>query len=131
MTYYNAPTLAGIAHFFIASPDDCENCTALGQAGAQVSHSTTVTSTLADYVALGELGSLEPDDVVPFLVKNLKWRVVKMGEEDRTVPTDAISGFEIHVNMSVLYTTPGSYVPVLVENIDYDDQVVRRIENGS
>lgn len=139
-TYHLTPTLAGKAHFFIAPSEACENCFALGEAGAKVGQSTNITPILCDYIDQGQLASLEPDDVAPFLTENLKWRVIKSPEvaggrvrgvdEGVPVPTDRISGFKIHANMSLLYTTEDSYVPVFVENVDYDERIVARVDNG-
>ena len=146
--YAAAKSLAGTAHFFIAPSEVCENCYTLGQAGAKVSNSTTITPILCDYKEQKELKSLEKDDVTPFLVKNLKWRVMKApevsvppvegaqaaaagGGQRQPVPTNSIPGFEIHVNMSLLYTTESSYIPVFVRNTSLDRQVVAQIDNGS
>ena len=40
-----------------------------------------ITSLLLDFVATGTLASLEPEDVKPFLVERLKWRVVGVNGE--------------------------------------------------
>src|SRR5271156_291618 len=70
------PTMAGLSHIFAAPIEACDNC------GRQRLQATLVTSTapmtpmLLDYVKIGELEDLSPDNVKPFLVKRLKWRVV-------------------------------------------------------
>ena len=76
--YANAASLAGIAHFFVSPSQACDNCNRIGQAGAQVSNTTAITPILGDYVRLGQLQSLEPEHVVPFLVKEIQWRVTKV-----------------------------------------------------
>jgi Tyosinase C-terminal domain len=111
-----------------------------GEAGAIVSNTTTITPILSDYVHKGHgelvLSSLGPEDVKPFLIKNLKWRVLKTPGPDeevtelKPVPTDQIDGFKIHINSDVSYIEEGSYLPVPVgEGEDYDD-IVGEIDNS-
>lgn len=73
-----APSLAGSAHFFIAPSQACDNCSRQGEAGVKVTNTTAITPILGDYIRLGQLQSLEPEHVVPFLVRELAWRVVKV-----------------------------------------------------
>ena len=129
--YKSGPSFAGAAHFFIAPPQACDNCMQQGQAGAIVANTTTITPILHDYVNKGHdglrLASLEPDDVKPFLTENLRWRVLKVpgpgdhGTESFPVDTKTIDGFKIHVNSDVSYLEEGSYLPVPVDQEDYDD----------
>ena len=71
-----APTFAGLNHVFAAPTEACDNC--MEQEGvAHIIRSTSpITSMLLDYVQAGVLESMQPEHVHPFLVKNLKWRVV-------------------------------------------------------
>jgi hypothetical protein len=71
-----APTFAGLNHVFAAPVEACDNCASQDQASELVRSTSPITSILFDYVNAGTLGSTRPEHVVPFLVKNLKWRVV-------------------------------------------------------
>ena len=129
--YKLQPSFAGTAHFFIAPPQACDNCMKQGQAGAIVANTTTITPILHDYVNKGHddlrLASLEPNDVKPFLIEHLRWRVLKIpgpgdhGTELSPVDTKTIDGFKIHINSDVSYLEEGSYLPVPLDQEDYDD----------
>lgn len=40
-----------------------------------MTNTTSMTSQLLDYVELGQIPSMEPEDVKPFLVQNLRWKI--------------------------------------------------------
>jgi hypothetical protein len=132
-TYARQPSFFGKAHFFIAPPSICDNCMQQGAAGAKVANTTTLTPILHDYIHKGEgdlaLESLEPEDVKPFLVKNLRWRVIKVpgpddeDDEIRPVPSASIEGFQVHVNSDTSYLEEGEFLPVEAGEEDYDDVV--------
>lgn len=69
------PGFAGVSHIFTAPREACDNCGRQEEQAVHVTATTPVTSLLLDYVKAGQLGSMEPEDVEPFLVKKLKWRV--------------------------------------------------------
>lgn len=74
--YMFQPTLAGLSANFASSVELCDNC---GQSALQrqlVSDTTVITPMLLDYIKIGILLDLSPSNVVPFLISNLKWRVV-------------------------------------------------------
>jgi tyrosinase len=73
-----SPTFAGLNHIFTAPIEACDNCKDHDEQGHLVTATTPITSLLLDYVETGRLGSMRPEHVKPFLVKNLKWRVVKV-----------------------------------------------------
>jgi hypothetical protein len=64
----------------------CSNCQRQANSGSMYRDFVPLTKKLVDYVQSGEkqppyddgmvLRSLEPSDVVPFLTRNLHWRVV-------------------------------------------------------
>ena len=58
------------------STEACEACASHDEDKVVVTDTTNITSILANYITAGELKSLESVDVVPFLTKRLKWRVV-------------------------------------------------------
>jgi len=70
------PTLAGLSHVFAAPVEACDNCGRHEQQAVLVSNTTPITSMLLDYMEIGELQSLHPEHVKPFLIERLKWRVV-------------------------------------------------------
>ncbi|KAH7178750.1 common central domain of tyrosinase-domain-containing protein [Fusarium sp. MPI-SDFR-AT-0072] len=69
------PGFVGVSHIFTSSTDVCENCADQEQQAQLVTSTTPITSLLLDYAKIGQLGSMGADDVEPFLIKNLKWRV--------------------------------------------------------
>lgn len=76
--WLTAPTMAGIKNVFAAPVAACDNC---GRHEAQahlISDTDPITSYLFYHIYQNELASMEPEDVKPFLVKNLKWRVLKV-----------------------------------------------------
>ena len=74
--YMLEPSLAGITHVFAAPQDLCDHCGRQDQQGTVVSNTVAITSLLLDYVTNGQLESLQPEHVKPFLVRGLMWRVV-------------------------------------------------------
>ena len=71
-----APTLAGSTYIFAAPTDICDNCGVQSEQAHLVTDTTSLTGMLMDYIKIGELASIEPKDVKPFLVDRLRWRVV-------------------------------------------------------
>jgi len=54
----------------------CDNCGNQQQQAHLVSNTAPITPILLDYVQLGDLADLSMANVKPFLVKNLKWRIL-------------------------------------------------------
>ena len=85
--WLHEPNLAGSSAIF-ASPlarienGHCENCAAQKDSGMKYYDTVGLTQALLQYWKTGEeacglrVTSLEPDVVVPFLTRNLHWRVV-------------------------------------------------------
>lgn len=69
------PILAGVNHVLTATEETCDNCAQQSADGMKVSGTSAITPILLDYVEVGELQSLSPEHVEPFLKKNLSWRV--------------------------------------------------------
>lgn len=69
------PGFAGVSHIFTAPREACDNCGRQEEQALLVTSTTPITSLLLDYVEAGQLGSMDPHDVEPFLVGKLKWRV--------------------------------------------------------
>jgi hypothetical protein len=70
------PSFAGLNHNFAAPVQACDNCGVHADGAHLVTDTTPITSTLLDYVEMLVLESMRPEHVRPFLIKNLKWRVV-------------------------------------------------------
>lgn len=71
-----SPAFVGNTHVFSAPVEACDNCGMQSQQAQLVSNTTPLTDQLLDYVASGYLESMRPEHVNPFLIKNLKWRVI-------------------------------------------------------
>jgi hypothetical protein len=54
----------------------CDNCGRQNEQALLVTDTTDITPTLLNYKEAGALSSISAKDVVPFLKKHLKWRVV-------------------------------------------------------
>ncbi|KAH7254250.1 uncharacterized protein BKA55DRAFT_737968 [Fusarium redolens] len=61
--------------YFTSSTEVCDNCASQEQQAQLITSTTPITSLLLDYANIGQLGSMGEEDVEPFLIKNLKWRV--------------------------------------------------------
>src|ERR1700712_5911086 len=77
-TYMTSPYLAGINYIFAAPREFCDNCGQQDEVGQLASDTHPITPLLLDYLNRTDnhLDSLEPVHVKPFLVNNLRWRVV-------------------------------------------------------
>ncbi|KAH0538314.1 hypothetical protein FGG08_005088 [Glutinoglossum americanum] len=77
------PKLVGTHCIFVNNPTttQCAKCKDDNDNQIHVTASIPLTTTLIDCIKDGELRSLKPADVEPFLVKNLHWRVTKMNDE--------------------------------------------------
>lgn len=75
--YSTASILAAIDHVFSAPRDACDNCAIRSDENTTlVTGTSSISPILLDYIKIGKLRSLGPDDVVPFLQRNLYWRVL-------------------------------------------------------
>jgi len=110
--YIMSPSFAGSHHIFTSSRELCDNCGRSEQQAQQVTGTTPITSMLLDYVEIGELASMRPVHVEPFLIKNLKWRVVT-GEGQRYNPRE-LSDFDLNLTCKVA-PLPGQQGEVVYE----------------
>jgi hypothetical protein len=90
--------MAGLNHVFTSSREACDNCGNQAEEGHLISGTNPVTPMLLDYVKIGELPDITPANVVPFLVKNLKWRIVPVS-----------FAFYIYIHVGNLLTTCVTY----------------------
>lgn len=70
-----APTLAGISYIFAAPREGCDNCGSQYEQARVVRDTSPITSQLLDYVDIGQLESMRPEHVKPFLIDRLRWRI--------------------------------------------------------
>ncbi|KAF4627308.1 hypothetical protein G7Y89_g10846 [Cudoniella acicularis] len=103
-SYDRAPTLAGSSHVFAAPVELCDNCGQQELHGVLVSNTSPVNPILLDYIEIGELESLRPEHVKPFLVKNLEWRVLTVNGESKDPGT--IRSLEVNVSAKVTRFSP-------------------------
>ncbi|KKY16976.1 putative tyrosinase precursor [Diplodia seriata] len=101
--------LAGLNHIFSARKENCSNCEDQAEAGLVVTSTSPINSTLRRNIKAGRLQSLKPDDVEPFLKKNLFWRVVKA---NRTTEDPAqVSSLKVSVSATYSVLRPGDIMP--------------------
>ena len=74
-SYTALPGFVGITHIFTAPRELCSDCDRQEDENVRVSNTTPITSQFLGYIVRSDLNSMEPEDVQPFLVKNLKWRI--------------------------------------------------------
>ncbi|KAL9070477.1 MAG: hypothetical protein Q9157_005808 [Trypethelium eluteriae] len=119
--YELQPTMAGLNHVFTSSREACDNCGVQAEEGHLISGTKPITPMLLDYVKIGELPDITPANVVPFLTKNLKWRIVGASGEPANPRT--VAGFKVGVSskLSPLTGTDGGPIyeeyPQIVEQI--------------
>lgn len=70
-----APTLAGLSYIFAAPREGCDNCGSQAEQALVVRDTSPITSQLLDYVEIGQLESMRPEHVKPFLIDRLRWRI--------------------------------------------------------
>jgi tyrosinase len=75
LEWSSLPGFVGVSHIFTSRTETCNNCARQEEEVQLVTSTTPITSLLLDYANSGNLGSMSPEDVEPFLIKNLKWRV--------------------------------------------------------
>ncbi|KAI9663307.1 MAG: hypothetical protein M1831_002591 [Alyxoria varia] len=93
------PSLAGITHIFAAPVEHCDNCGVQDEQSHVVTNTVPITSLLLDYVTIGQLESLRPEHVKPFLTRGLKWRVISPQTGTRD-PRQLAANKNFRVNVS-------------------------------
>ncbi|KAL8787253.1 MAG: hypothetical protein Q9195_007863 [Heterodermia aff. obscurata] len=120
--YDYSPTTAGTSHIFTAPVEACDNCGMQEQQAKIVQGTTALTPILMDYVQIGELESLSPDHVKPFLIKNLKWRVATV-DQKRENPRH-VAGLKVSVSSKVARLPLGSEPPAYEEYPEITEQII-------
>ena len=90
------PSLVGVTHIFTSPAESCPNCASQAAEKLIVRNTVPFTSQLLDYVAIEQLRSMGPSDVLDFLEGRLRWRIVKADGE--WVDPRAIPSLEISVS---------------------------------
>ncbi|KAM0230827.1 hypothetical protein ACHAPO_008883 [Fusarium lateritium] len=75
------PGFTGMSHILAASRDACENCARQDDEAQVVTSTTPIISLLLDYIQIGNLSSMDANEVKQFLIENLKWRVQTVAGE--------------------------------------------------
>jgi tyrosinase len=73
--YLVASTLAAFSYNFTSTTQNCANCARHGEERVKITSTAVLTPMLIDYIKTGDLRSLDTNDVEPFLVDRLRWRV--------------------------------------------------------
>jgi tyrosinase len=114
------PNLVGTAAIFAndVATTGCQRCLDNNDKKLTVTGAVPLTGALLDRIA--DVKSLEPSDVIPYLKKNLHWRVHKVDQEHTNVPRAEVPDLKVGVTSCVvqLPATPHSlpvyerYTPV-------------------
>jgi len=119
--YYKSPYHVGSFHAFVnTASEHCTNCRDNAERG--VEGYVHINDSVLKH---SEKGSLDPADVVPFLTKNLHWRVLKV---DGTVAE--LPSLEVVTLAAPLTLPPGGKYPVVGEPQHYHE-VTRGRPGGS
>jgi len=104
--YYTSPNYVGAFHAFVnTAAEECTNCQ--NHAAVGVEGFVQINDAILEHA---DQGSLDPDVVVPFLTKNLHWRVLKA---DGTVAQ--LPSLEVMVLAAPLTLPTGAKFPVVGE----------------
>ncbi|KAH7232954.1 common central domain of tyrosinase-domain-containing protein [Fusarium tricinctum] len=123
------PGFVGMSHILAAPSNVCENCARQDEQRQLVTSTTPITSLLLDYAQIGELSSMEEDDVKQFLIKNLKWRVQTVAGEVLD-PREMARNHDFNLSISRKRTP----VPRSAGDVQYDtypDVIEAIIRNSS
>ena len=94
--------IGNIFNFANSSVATCPNCAVQAASGLVITDTIHLTHALLKFVMSGEkvngvkLETLEPDDVVPFLTRNLHWRILDARNQERS--REEIQELKIQVN---------------------------------
>ena len=103
--WMSLPSYVGVVHIFAAPRSACDNCGQQAEQSDRVTNTISMTSLLLDYVETGSLASMEPEDVKPFLVENLRWKIRKAGDATEHTGAEMSENHAFRVGVS-LKTAP-------------------------
>ncbi|KAI9894687.1 MAG: hypothetical protein M1814_002043 [Vezdaea aestivalis] len=116
--------LVGLSHVFAMPVEICDNCDAQATQALKITNTSPITAVLLDYIEVGELGSLDPEHVVDFLSKRLKWRIVQ-GNGDVKKSED-VQGFTLGVSCKATPLPRGSADPLYLDYPQIEQAISRR-----
>lgn len=123
--YLVAPTLAAFSYNFTSRIDNCANCAKQGEEGIKITSTEVLTPMLIDYIRIGDLRSLDPTDVKPFLVDRLRWRVLTIDGEKKDPRELAEShGLILNISHSLLEESPEERRVIVAEHPDVIEQII-------
>ncbi|KAH7073183.1 common central domain of tyrosinase-domain-containing protein [Paraphoma chrysanthemicola] len=120
-----SPAFVGNTHVFAAPIEACDNCGRSEEQSLLVTNTNPLTDQLLDYVEIGTLESMRPEHVKPFLVANLKWRVI--GPDGSRVDPRTLSeskDFKLSISCKIA-PLPGQDGEVVYEQYDeISDEII-------
>ncbi|KAI9692221.1 MAG: hypothetical protein M1822_006451 [Bathelium mastoideum] len=125
--YIVAPTLAGISYNFAGHEEACSDCARHASEKLKVTGTTYLNPQLADYVRIGELRSLDPEDIKPFLVNRLKWRILTANGKEvnpRILARD--NGLEFNITSTLVTGPEESPDRIITEHPEIVAEIIRR-----
>lgn len=88
----------------------CDKCKHDQATGMLITGTVPLTETLVDKVHAGNVASLGSNDVEPYLIKNLHWRVKLLGGPE--VPRDNVAGLKVIVSSTEVHVVDHLPVPL-------------------
>ncbi|MCJ1243678.1 hypothetical protein MMC30_000875 [Trapelia coarctata] len=105
--YTQESSLAALNHIFSAPVEACANCAQQAVAGEIISDTEPITPILLDIVKnTSFLESIEPEHIVPFLLKNFQVRV--LGPNSENVEPHNVAGLKLSISTTVQSCRPGN-----------------------
>jgi hypothetical protein len=125
------PALVGVSHAFTSPVETCPNCREQAEEKLVARNTIPITSQLLDYVAIEQLHSMEPHDVLPFLKTRLRWRIVKANGE--RVDPRTMESLEIRVSSKKTQLDEQTHQPAADAEPEYVEypEVVDEIIGGA
>jgi Tyosinase C-terminal domain len=124
------PHLVGVTHIFASPAESCAHCADQADKHLMIRNTVPFTSQLLDYVAIGDLRSMEPDDVLGFLKGRLRWRISK-GDTGANVDPRSVSSLEIRVSAKKTVLDGNGKPTAQVDYFEYPQLIVDIIANAS
>jgi tyrosinase len=94
---------------------NCDKCQVDAAQDLVVTGTVPLTSALLEHISTRQLASLEPSDVVPYLQKNLHWRVTLFDGSEQ--PRDQVAGLKVGI-CSTEVEIDDHGLPVYSDNYD-------------
>lgn len=108
--------LVGKMSVLAQGPDtSCDKCKHDQATGMLITGIVPLTEALVDKVHDGDVASLGPNDVEPYLMKNLHWRVKLLGGPE--VPRDNVDGLKVIVSSTEVHVVEHLPVPLGVPTL--------------